>query len=202
MNVIIRGENIKVTPNLEDFTHDKVGKFERYMPQIEEIYVELSEQKSSRGPDIVSAQITVRHSRGAILRTEEKLDKVDSGTIQSAILAATDKMARRIRRFKDKPRSKRLRERYRITEQELKVAEPLPLDVEETLDNIPMEDDLEYVIRRKQVGITAMNEEEAIEQMELLGHTFFMFFNADENSINVVYKRRNSGYGILVPMIE
>jgi len=52
------------------------------------------------------------------------------------------------------------------------------------------------------VNVSAMNEDEAIEQMELLGHSFFMFFNADKNAVNVIYKRENGGYGLLEPELS
>ncbi|MDQ7024597.1 MAG: ribosome-associated translation inhibitor RaiA [Anaerolineae bacterium] len=208
MDLTIRGENVTITPELEGFVQKKLSKLGRYMPNIASIHVELGVQKSHRGPDIVSAQITLRHSRGAILRTEEKMDKVEHGTLKAAIVAASDKMYRRISRFKGKRRGKRVRDRYIMTEEELTQAEPLPSESEEGVSlyddyDVPEADLLEpQVIRRKTVGINAMHEEEAIEQMELLGHNFFLFFNADTNSVNVVYKRGNGGYGVLEPQVE
>ena len=207
MELTIRGENVTVTPELEEFVQKKLSKLGRYMPNIESVHVDLRVQKSHRGPDIVVAQITLRHSRGAILRTEEKMDKVEHGTLKAALVAASDKMYRRIRRFKGKVQDKRVRDRYSMTQDELSQAEPLPDEEEESpyddYEDMPPADVLErQVVRRKTVGISAMNEEEAIEQMELLGHTFFMYFNADTNSVNVVYKRGNGGYGLLEPQVE
>ena len=200
MDLTLHTDNLRLTDDLEEFVQKKLSKLERYMPNIESVYVELSLQNSHRGPDVVTAQITIRHDRGAILRTEEKLDKQDYNTIKTAITNASDKMYRRIRRFKGKPRSKRLRERYAMTQEEFTIAEPLPDEL------FPETEETEatpepQVIRRKVVGVTAMNEDEAIEQMELLGHNFFIFFNADNNVINVVYKRANGGYGLLEPEI-
>lgn len=197
MNLTLHTDNIRLTDDLEEFVQKKLSKLERYMPNIESVHVELSVQNSSRGPDIAVAQITVRHDRGAILRTEEKLDKQDYNSIKTAVTNASDKMYRRIRRFKGKSRSKRLRERYAMSQEEFSLAEPLPQEFE--TDTV---DDESMVVRRKVVAVNAMHEEEAIEQMELLGHTFFMFFNADTNSINVVYKRANGGYGLLEPEVS
>jgi len=209
MEMTIRGDNITITSDLEDFVRKKLDKLNRYLPNITSLYVELSRQNSNRGPDIVVAQITLRHKRGAILRTEEKMDMTDNNVPRTAVSAATDKMYRRIRRFKDKPRSKRVRERFTLTQEELQTAEELPEAGIVEASALPAGSDEQLdtildgqIIRRKEVSITAMNEEEAIEQMELLGHTFFMFFNADTNTINVVYKRSNSGYGLLQPHIE
>lgn len=208
MELTIHTENIRLTNDLEEFVQKKLSKLGRYLPNINSVHVEIEQQNSSRGPDIVVAQITLRHSRGAILRTEEKIDKQDYNTIKTAITRASDKMYRRIRRFKGKRRTKR-GEKYGMTPEELMLAEPLP-DITEVLDGenmeaTPYEDELieeAEIFRRKEVAVIAMNEEEAIEQMELLGHNFFMFFNADNNAINVVYKRSNGGYGILEPRLE
>lgn len=203
MQLTIRGENVNVTPELEEFVQKKLSKLGRYMPNIDSVHVDLRMQKSHRGPDIAVAQITLRHSRGAILRTEEKMDKVEHGSLKAAIVVASDKMYRRIRRFKGKRRDKRLRanERYAMSQDEMELAEPLP--DEEDFGDVPPADVLEpQVVRRKTVGVSPMSEDEAIEQMELLGHNFFLFFNDDANSINVVYKRSNGGYGVLQPSIE
>lgn len=198
MNLQIRGDGLTITPELEAFTEAKLDKLNRYLPNIESLYVELAVQNHTRGPDTVAAQITLRHSRGAILRTEEKLEKVDRSTIKAAITAASDKMYRRISRFKGKRRSKRVRDRYAATPDELTIAEGFP----EVDDLESDEAETEHIIRRKDVMMTAMNEDEAVEQMELLGHTFFVYFDADTNSVNVVYKRRGEGYGLIVPHVE
>lgn len=197
MELTIYTENIRLTEDLEAYVETKVAKLERYMPNIESVHVELSSQNSSRGPDIAVAQITVRHDRGAILRTEEKIDKQDYNSLKTALNSAQDKMLRRIKRFKGKGRSKRLRERYAMTPEEFKIAEPLP-DESEVIEDTEAES-ASQIMRRKVIGVTAMNEEEAIEQMELLGHNFFVFFNPDKEAINIVYKRGTEGYGILEP---
>jgi putative sigma-54 modulation protein len=208
MELTIHTENLRLTDDLEEFVQKKLSKLGRYLPNINSVHVEISQQNSSRGPDIVVAQITLRHSRGAILRTEERSDKQDYNSAKTAVTRASDKMYRRIRRFKGKRRNKR-GDRYGMTPEELMMAEPLP-DLEELYEGEDIgeaqyaDDFIEEteIIRRKEVVVSAMSEEEAVEQMELLGHSFFLFFNADTNSVNVVYKRSNSGYGLLEPRIE
>lgn len=204
MELTIRGENMNISPEMEDFIQEKLSKLGRYMPNIDSVYVELSLQHSNRGPDVIVAQVTLKHNRGAILRTEEKMDRTDRDTVKAAVLAASDKMYRRISRFKGKKLEKRGRNRYEMSQEELLLAEPLPdEELDYNPDEVPAADLLErQVIRRKNVAVTAMNEAEAIEQMELLGHSFFMFFNADTNSINVIYRREHGGYGLLEPRIE
>jgi putative sigma-54 modulation protein len=204
MNLTVRGNNIQITPEFEAYVDDKLSKLERYLPNIESLYVEVSLQKSNRGPDVVSAQITLRHNRGAILRTEEKLDREDRNTVKVAVNAASDKMYRRIRRFKNKKRSKRMREAYAMSQDEYTIAEPLPDETDtREYDNVPDTGvAVEDILRRKQVNVMAMAEEEAIEQMELLGHDFFMYYNPDTSAVNVVYRRKNGGYGLLEPVLQ
>lgn len=208
MDVKIHGKQIEITPEFEAYTQDKLSKLTRYLPNIRSIEVEMREEHNNRGPHVIAAQITLRHERGAILRTEERLEKEDYNTARAALLAASDKMYRRIRRFKGKRRSKRMREVYSATPDEIATAEPLPEDAYEAngaaLPKPEVEEDEESlveIVRRKSVAVNAMNEEEAIEQMELLGHSFFIFFNAETESMNVVYKRTNGGYGLLIPEI-
>ncbi|MCC6896977.1 MAG: sigma 54 modulation/S30EA ribosomal C-terminal domain-containing protein [Anaerolineae bacterium] len=117
----------------------------------------------------------------------------------TAINGAIDNMHRRIQRFKSK-RIRKGRERFSATVDELNVAEAIP-GVEEFVEET-MEVPAVEVVRRKEVPVAAMNEAEAVEQMELLGHAFFMFFNAETGGINVLYKRQSGGYGVLVPQVE
>jgi putative sigma-54 modulation protein len=210
MDVTIQGNNIKITDTLEEHAKKKVNRLDRYLPNISSVRVDLAREHTRRGEDRVSAQITVHHARGAILRAEEKA----SGDVEKAIDAAIDKMYKQIQRFKSK-RSRKGAERFTATLDELSAAEDIP-DVGEYIDEYPdipdstsngSEPSEPHVIvlprspieRRKEIDLMPMNEREAIEQMELLGHTFFMFLNATTEQVNVLYRRANGGYGILVP---
>ena len=195
MNITIQGRNVKVTDTIENYARKKVERFDRYLPNIVEARVDLNHEHTRRGEDLVAAQITIRHSRGAILRTEERT----TGDIMAAINGAVENMHRRIQRFKSK-RIRKGRERYSATVDELNVAEPIP-DTEEFVEEVTGTEANE-VVRRKEIPVVAMNEAEAVEQMELLGHAFFMFFNGETGSVNVLYKRSSGGYGVLVPKVE
>jgi len=198
MDVIIQGHNVKVTDTLESYTRKKIDKLDRYLPNIYDIRVDLSSERTKRGEDLAIAQITIRHSRGAILRAEER----SPGDINSAINSAVEKMYRRIQRFKGK-RIRKGRERFTATLEELNIAEEIP-DIE-AFEETPETEAAERgtdVVRRKEVIVSAMNEAEAIEQMELLGHTFFVFFNDATGGVNVLYKRAVGGYGVIVPRVE
>ena len=195
MNITIQGRNVKVTDTIESYARKKIERFERYLPNIVDARIDLNHEHTRRGEDLVAAQITIRHSRGAILRTEERT----TGDILAAINGAVENMHRRIQRFKSKRVSKG-RERFSASIDELNVAEAIP-DVAEFVEETT-EDTVTEVVRHKEIPVTAMNETEAVEQMELLGHTFFMFFNGNTGSINVLYKRSSGGYGVLVPKVE
>ncbi len=198
MDIRIHGDGIKISEALERYTRSKIDRLDRYLPNIAQVGVELSIIRTHRGADLAIAQITVRHARGAILRAEERMGIENRDTIRLAINKAVDKLHRQIDRFKSKRKSKnkKVRDRYRATLAELNIAEDLPAAsgpaaVEEAL---PIE-----ILRRKQVEMIPMHEEEAIEQLELLDHNFYMFMNAETETFNVLYRRDNGGYGILLP---
>ena len=196
MDIEIQGHNLRVSDALTDYVQKKLGKLDRYLPNITEVRVELGREHTRRGEDLAVAQITVRHSRGAILRAQE----TQPGEIETALNLAVDKMYRQIQRFKGK-RIRKGRERFSATVEELNAAEAIP-NLEVDGDVQPEQTADAEIIRRKNVAVIAMNEEEAIEQMELLGHTFFIFFNQTTGGINVIYKRRAGGYGVLNPQVE
>jgi putative sigma-54 modulation protein len=197
MDIRINGRNMKLTDGLEDYAYRKVDRLDRYLPNIREIRVDLAQQHNSRGENMSIAQITVQHSRGAILRAEEKT----TGDVHAAIDVAVDKMYRQINRFKGKRQDKKRRggNRFMATVEEIELAEALPIPApNETTITTP--DGENEVLRRKMVDLVPMDEIEAIEQMELLGHNFFMFFNAETGKVNVIYRRTGGGYGLLEPM--
>jgi len=185
VEVEIFGRNLEVTDRIRDYVNKKVTKIDRYLPGIEEARVELSYVKSARSAtDRQVAQITVR-GKGFILRSEERADD-----IFAALDTALDKMQRRIERYKGK--------RYRGRGDGKSAAEaiPQPSVDEETGELGPP------IVRRKRFMVSPMSEFEAIEQMELLGHeSFFIFFNANINSMCVLYRRRDGAYGLIEPQI-
>jgi putative sigma-54 modulation protein len=201
MDITIQGNNITVAENIAEYAHDKLEKLARYLPNITSVRADIARQNNSRGRDMVAVQITVRHSRGAILRSEEHMEMGDGNVVKIAISNAIDKMYTRIQRFKGKRDDKRrIRDSFVATDEEISMSEEVPSAEELAAPDAGWK--IPQIIRRKQVSVAAMNEEEAVEQMELLGHDFFMFFNADTNEMCVVYRRSNGGYGVLVPRLE
>jgi len=188
MKMTIQTHNVELTDWLRQYVEKKIGRLEKYMPDIDEVRVELREESTRSAADRAVAQVTLR-SRRTILRAEER-----SGDMFASIDAVSDKLERRIRRFK----GKRARNRKRaIAEANI---------IEETLSPVAdlMEEEEapeEKIVRKKRFEVYPMDPLEAIEQMELLGHDFFIFLNADEGQINVLYRRRDGGYGLLQPVI-
>jgi putative sigma-54 modulation protein len=164
----------------------KAAKLERFLQEIDEIRVELSHIKSARSAqDRQVAQITV-HGKGFILRSEERADD-----IHAAFDTALDKVQRQIDRYKGKHYRGRGDGRSAA---EVVDEEEMPVD--ETGELLPL------IARRKKFIILPMTEDEAVEQMRLLGHdNFFVFFNAEQNSIQVLYRRRNGSYGLIEPVV-
>ena len=182
MELLITGKNVEVTDWLRQYVEKKIGRLDRYLPSIQEARVELSTESTKRAQDRQVAQVTLR-SNGAILRAEEK-----SSDMFTSIDAVVDKMHRQIRRYKDKRSRGRGRDSERA-EMMMEAAITEPLEEEEA----------GTIVRVKRFSMSPMNPEEAIEQMELLGHDFFVFFNVDDNRINVIYRRADSNYGLLQP---
>lgn len=178
-NVEILGRNMEITDRIQEYVEKKAGKLDHYLREIEEVRVDLASLKSARSAaDRNVAQITVR-GKNLLLRVEERADD-----IFAAFDTAIDKMQRQIDRYKGKHHRGR--------------GEPRP----EVVEIEPAFDDEEspVVVRRKKFALIPMNEAEAIEQMKLLGHdNFFIFYNGDANSIQVIYRRRDGTYGLIEP---
>ncbi|GAB4462586.1 MAG: ribosome-associated translation inhibitor RaiA [Anaerolineales bacterium] len=181
----VLARNMRLNDNTREYVKKKAAKLERYLQEIDEIRVELSHVKTARSAtDRQVAQITLR-GKGFILRTEERADDV-----RAAFDTALDKMQRQIERYKGK--------HYRGRGDGRSAAEVVEEEwpVDETGELLPL------IAKRKKFVLVPMTEEEAVEQMKLLGHdNFFVFFNAEQNSIQVLYKRRNGTYGLIEPVI-
>jgi len=183
--VEVQARSMRLTDNTRDYVEEKAAKLERYLQDIDEINVELSHNKTARNAnDRQVTQITVR-GKGYILRTEERADD-----LHVAFDEALDKMQRQIERYKGK--------HYRGRGDGRSAAEVVEEEwpVDETGELLPL------IAKRKKFVLIPMSEDEAVEQMRLLGHNnFFVFFNAEKNSIQVLYRRRNGSYGLIEPVI-
>ncbi len=184
MEVTIRGRNIEVTPRLQEYVEKKAGKLDRYLPTITEAHMELAAEKTRSSQDRQVAQLTIR-SRGTILRAEER-----NHDLFTAIDAVLDKMYHRIARYKGKRQDRTRTTTEEAGVEELGEAVPVTVEPEEATGQI---------VRIKRFRLVSVNPEEAIEQMELLGHDFYVFYNAEEGPIQVLYRRGDGTYGLIQP---
>jgi putative sigma-54 modulation protein len=186
VDVQVYGKNLEVTDRIINYVDKKVAKLDRYLPGIEDARVDVSYVKSARSADDRQvAQITVR-GKGFILRSEERADD-----IFAALDTAVDKMQRQIERYKGK--------RYK-GRGDGKSAADVANEMVEMEASIDEDQETPVIVKRKRFGMVPMDELEAIEQMKLLGHeNFFVFYNAANQSINVLYKRRDGSFGIIEP---
>jgi len=175
VDVSIFTRNVEVTPRLEEYAEQKVGKLDRYLPLIKDARVDLKVENTRSAAHSQVAQVTV-WVEGKILRAEER-----TGDMFASIDVVMDKMYRQIARYKGKREDR----------------------WHEAIDKLPIEEFEEEtegeIVRTKRFEVRPMLPYEAIEQMDLLGHHFFVFLNAEEDAINVVYRRNDDNYGLLQP---
>jgi len=189
MDLKVHGRNVDVTDWIEEYVDKKVGKLTRYLPTVNEARVELTHNATRSADDRYTVQITM-WSNGQILRAEES-----TSDIFASIDASVDKLARQIRRFKGRRfHGKRRAAAAANAEAELTAALIEEADAEE-------EEEVAVITRRKEFVLQPMNEEEAIAQMELLGHDFFVYYDMDASGVNVLYRRRDGQYGLLQPRL-
>ena len=173
MKFIIIGKNIDVTPGLREAVESKLGKLGRYFTPNTEIHVTLSVQK---GHQKIEVTIPVK---GGLVRSEQ-----ESSDMYVSIDLVEEIIERQLRRYKTKL----------IAQQQAAASfQPDYLEGEEE------EEEEVKIVRTKKFDIKPMYPEDACVQMELLGHNFFMFLNADTNEVNVVYKRKGNSYGLIEP---
>lgn len=179
-------KNLELNDRLNDYVLTKVEKLEKFLDEVDECRVDLSHTKTARNAnDRHVAQLTLR-GKGFILRSEERSD-----SMFSAVDAAVDKMKRQIRRYKGK------RDRGRGDGQTIAEMIDVPYP-----DELEPEEEQPVIARRKRFMLAPMDEQEAVEQMKLLGHeNFFLFYNANTSEFNVLYRRRDGSYGIIIPEI-
>ena len=173
MKYKIRGEKVEITPAIKSYIEDKIGKLDEYFENADDI--EASVVIKIRGKD-QKIEITIP-AMSYTLRSEES-----HNDLYAAIDLTVDKLERQIRKNKTKLNSKIKKNMIQNFE----------LELEESF-----EDDDQVVLKRKKIDMKPMDEEEAMLQMNMLGHSFFVFKNTDTNSICVLYQRKDGNYGII-----
>ena len=176
MNFIISGRNIDITPGLRQAVEQKLGKLEKYFTPETDIIVTLSVEKERQ-----KIEVTIP-VKGNIIRAEEV-----SEDMYASIDMVEETIERQLVKYKNKlvDKKKAFREDFS--------AAYLEADYDDD------EEDAVKIVRTKSFGIKPMDPEEACVQMELLGHNFFVFRNAETFEVNVVYKRKDKTYGLIEP---
>lgn len=173
MRFIISGKNIDVTEGLRAAVEDKLGKLERYFTPDTEIIVTLSVEKERQ-----KIEVTIP-VKGSIIRSEQV-----SNDMYVSIDLVEEVIERQLRKYKNK-----------IVDRKQEGGNFQQAFMEKEFE----EEDEVSIIRTKKFGMKPMYPEDACVQMELLGHNFFVFRNAETEEVNVVYKRKGNTYGLIEP---
>ncbi len=177
MRISITGKNLEISDYLRDLVEKKVGKLDRYFSQDTEAVVTLSMEKSRH-----IVEVTIPYD-GGVIRGEEV-----TADMYASIDNVLDKLEKQIIRHRTK-----LEKSLRTGA--FKYDEPLFGGTYEDMDD----DEGPQIVRVKRFNVKPMSEEEAMLQIEMVGHSFYVFMNADTEEINVLYKRKDGNYGLIEP---
>ena len=190
MDIQIQAKNIDLNPNAEQYIQKKFDRLLRHLPNLDDAKMEVSMTQARATRDRVQAQMTLNIS-GYTLRGQDR-----GVNLFAAVDGVTDVVDRQIRRFKGKvyhsSQAKKSRTSFRDIPPEAIIDMP-DADEEEAIEEIGQ------VVRTKRHSMPPMSVEDAILQMEMLGHSFFLFFNMDTDEYNVAYRRRDGDYGVIEP---
>ncbi|MGI6605069.1 MAG: ribosome-associated translation inhibitor RaiA [Firmicutes bacterium] len=175
MRIIVRGKNVDVTPALREYVEKKVGKIAKLLDDVTEAVVTLVVER-----DRHMVEVTVPIG-GRLLRGE-----VGSGDMYASIDLVMEKLEKQIEKYK--------------TRLARKIKNGNVLDIAAQHPGTRLETNEPRLVRTKRFPVKPMPVEEAVLQMNLLGHDFFVFRNADTEEVNVVYRRRDGNYGLIEPL--
>jgi len=186
MEFIVKSRNGKVTPRDQAYIKEKIGKLERYLDLISKVTVEVGEEQRRNQGSMHRAQVTLVGDHGILLRAEEY-----APDLNSAIDTVHDNLQRQIQRYKDK--------HWRRGKLRRQAGEIIEVGVETNGTAASDGEARPRIVRTKEFQVKPMFSDEAVEQMELLGHDFFVFRDAESSQINVLYRREDGNYGLIVP---
>ncbi|WP_138497355.1 ribosome hibernation-promoting factor, HPF/YfiA family [Nostoc sp. PA-18-2419] len=186
MKLVIHGKNIEITDAIREYVHQKIEKAVSHFQNItNEVDVHLSVARNPRINPRQAAEVTI-YANGSIIRAEES-----SENLYASIDLVADKIARQLRKYKER----RQDHKTHAQPTEEVVAESVVTDlIGDRTPELPNE-----VVRTKYFSMPPMNLAEALEQLQLVGHDFYMFRNVETGEINVIYERNHGGYGVIQP---
>ena len=174
MEIIIHGDKLKITEAMNDYIEEKLAKLNKYLENGDRVRANVIVKVKNHEQRV---EITIP-MKSFILRSEETKDD-----FYAAVDKAVDKLERQIRKNKTRMMSKQVKVNYEFNFSEIEV------DEDDAKEN--------KILKRKKVEVKPMNEDEAIIQMELLGHQFYMYMDSETSKPAVVYKRNDGNYGII-----
>jgi putative sigma-54 modulation protein len=187
MEIIVTGRKMTISDALRDYVEEKIGnsvKVFNISPMRAEVV--LRKERNPANPRPAIAEVTI-HTKGHIIRTEESEEDM-----YAAIDVAAAKVERQLRKYKTKVVDRKVRGQ--------RLGEALPYEYEtETDTREEYLAELDSVVRVKELKLDAFTEEEALIQLDLLGHDFYVYKNSDDGLVNVMYRRKDGSYGIIKP---
>ena len=188
MKLVIQGKNIEITDAIREYVNQKIEKsVSHFQNLINEIDVHLSVARNPRINSKQTAEVTI-YVNGAVVRAEE-----GSENLYASIDLVADKISRQLRKYKEK-RSDKTHTSVKTVEVSLEEQPSVTDLLQEREPALP-----DRVIRTKYFAMPPMTVQEALEQLELIDHDFYVFRNSESGEINVVYERNHGGYGVILP---
>lgn len=180
MRLQVKGKNFEVSESLHRYAEEKLEKLDRLLNEATRLELELAVE---RNPSISQSQVAEATvwTKGPILRARESSDDM-----KASIDLLVEKLERQVKRYREKRQRKQL----------ARHAHPI---ASEDVRPIAHSDEEPVIVKTKQFAVKPMTPEEAVLQLELIGHDFFCFRNVESNEVNVVYLRRDANYGLIEP---
>jgi putative sigma-54 modulation protein len=176
----VKGKNVEVSDSLKTYAQEKLGKLDKHLNAAARLELELAVEKNPSISENQIAEATI-WTKGPVLRARET-----SADMRASIDLLVEKLERQARRYRDKRR----RGPGRAAANSEPQAIPVVADEESPV-----------IVKSKQFAVKPMSPEEAVLQLELIGHDFFVFQNGDTDDVNVVYRRRDGNYGLIEPQV-
>jgi putative sigma-54 modulation protein len=177
----VKGKNVEVSDSLYAYAEEKLGKLDRHLNESARLELELAVE---RNPSIAASQVAEATvwTKGPILRARES-----SEDMHASIDLLVEKLERQVKRYREKRHRKQIARHA-----------PHHQPDDEAIPVVPAESE-PVIVKTKQFAVKPMTPDEAVLQLELIGHDFFVFRNAETNEVNVVYRRRDANYGLIEP---
>jgi putative sigma-54 modulation protein len=184
MKMIIKGRHMAVTPPIHDYAEEKIGRTSKILDQdTMTVEVELYVEKNPSIENNQVAEVTVWTKRGPVIRAKEA-----STDMYAAIDLVSDKLERQFRKYKGKKDDRHTGKHA-----------PPPPTLQPIDELVPLLEDDGSIVKTKEVELKPMTHEEAILQLELLGHDFFVFESSENEAFSVLYRRKDGDFGLIQP---